>query len=148
MLKVLLKLLILMCKVLPHKTPLLASIKAYFFFLRVVAIKNYYPEIRIIIQLLQYMNKVRWKLSSFLLLILLPLIVMDAPKPWKLKANSLILAEGSKNWKHVSIFGPQFQRETCVRSLFSKKKIRWDTSQCMAEYLLNNTPWPSCSKLG
>ena len=143
--KVLLKLLILMYKVLPHKTPLLVSL---FFFLRVVAIKNYYPEIRIIIQLLQYMNKVRWKLSSFLLLILLPLIVMDAPKPWKLKANSLILAEGSKNWKHVSIFGPQFQRETCVRSLFSKKKIRWDTSQCMAEYLLNNTPWPSCSKLG
>ena len=120
MLKVLVKLLILMYKVLPHKTPLLVSL---FFFLRVVAIKNYYPEIRIIIQLLQYMNKVRWKLSSFLLLILLPLIVMDAPKPRKLKANSLILAEGSKNWKHVSIFGPQFKRETCVQSFFSKKKI-------------------------
>lgn len=135
--EVLLKLLILMYKVLPHKTPLLVIL---FFFLRVVAIKNYYPEIRIIIQLLQYMNKVRWKLSSFLLLILLPLIVMDAPKPWKLKANSLIWQREVKTGNMSAFLGHSLKEKHTSDHFSSKKKIRWDTSQCMDEYLLNNTP--------
>ena len=118
--EVLLKLLILMYKVLPHKTPLLVIL---FFFFRVVAIKNYYPEIRIIIQLLQYMNKVRWKLSSFLLLILLPLIVMDAPKPWKLKANSLIWQREVKTGNMSAFLGHSFKEKHASDHYLVKRKL-------------------------
>lgn len=38
----------------------------YFYFFRVISIKNYHPKIRIITQMLQYHNKVTWQPTVFL----------------------------------------------------------------------------------
>lgn len=43
----------------------LCHFKCFILFCRVVAIKNYYPGIRIIIQLLQYQNKVINNYNNF-----------------------------------------------------------------------------------